>query len=279
MPEGHIHEHAGIERPPLNPSADMALRLRQIAVRFGAYTAVENVELDVRDGEFVSVVGPTGCGKSTLLNVITGLRPPSSGTVEVLGERLVDLNSHSGYMLQQDALLPWKSALDNVALGLIFRGVKAIEARKVARVWLEKVGLKGFEDRFPHQLSGGMKKRTALAQIFILEPRMILLDEPFSALDVHTRRLMQNELLRLWGEQGTTVIFITHDLEEAIALSDRVSVMAAGPASRIIGDFPVTLPRPRDVAEIVLNPNFRELYRDIWSVLRGEVQKTYQRNV
>jgi NitT/TauT family transport system ATP-binding protein len=182
-------------------------------------------------------------------------------------------------MLQQDALLPWKSALDNVALGLVFRGIKIVEARKEAREWLEKVGLKGFEDRFPHQLSGGMKKRTALAQVFILQPRMILLDEPFSALDVHTRRLMQNELLRLWADQGTSVIFITHDLEEAIALSDRVSVMAAGPASRVIGDFPINLSRPRDVAEIVLNADFRRVYGDIWSVLRGEVQKTYARHV
>lgn len=266
------------ERSAEAAGAIPAVRLRNVAVRFGQYVAVDHVDLDVAQGEFLSIVGPTGCGKSTLLNVITGLRPPSKGEVEILGEPLRDLNSHSGYMLQQDALLPWKSTIDNVALGLVFRGVRLNEARQQARMWLEKVGLKGFEDRFPHQLSGGMKKRTALAQIFILQPRMILLDEPFSALDVHTRRLMQNELLRLWSDEKISVIFITHDLEEAIALADRVSVMAAGPSSRVIGDFPIELSRPRDVAEILLNSDFRSIYGEIWNVLRGEVQKTYQRH-
>jgi NitT/TauT family transport system ATP-binding protein len=260
-------------------SADSAIELKDIAVRFGKYTAVEGLDLTVRSGEFLSIVGPTGCGKSTLLNTVTGLNPPSAGTVKILGEPLVDLNSHSGYMLQQDALLPWKTTLDNVALGLVFRGVKQAEARDEARGWIEKVGLKGFENSYPYQLSGGMKKRTALAQVFILQPKMILLDEPFSALDVHTRRLMQNELLRLWTEQKISVVFITHDLEEAIALSDRVAVMAAGPASRIVASFPVDLVRPRDVAEILLNADFRRIYGDIWNVLRGEVQKTYQRHV
>lgn len=255
-----------------------AVSLRDVAVHFGAFVAVENMNLTVADREFVSVVGPTGCGKSTLLDVITGLRPPFGGRVEILGQELTDLNGHSGYMLQQDALLPWKTALDNVALGLVFRGTKLPEARDRARTWLGYVGLTGSEHKYPHQLSGGMKKRVALAQIFILNPRIILLDEPFSALDVHTRHLMQTELLRLWAAQDTSVIFVTHDLEEAIALSDRVVVMSAGPKSRVIDSFDITLPRPRNVSEIILNDDFRRIYGSIWDVLRGEVQKTYQRH-
>ncbi len=241
----------------------------------GRYTAVANTTLAVAPGEFVSVVGPTGCGKSTLLNVAAGLLAPSSGRALIGGEPLAGINARAGYMFQAEALMPWRSALRNVTAGLEFRGVAHAEATRRAREWLTRVGLAGFEDRYPHQLSGGMRKRVALAQMLILDPQILLMDEPFSALDVQTRQLMENELLELWSANRKSVLFITHDLEEAIALSDRVVVLSAGPATRPIGEFPIDLPRPRDVAEIRLSPHFVELHEAIWHVLKSEVLKGY----
>ena len=237
--------------------------------------AASGIDLAVAPGEFVSVVGPTGCGKSTLLNAAAGLLTPSAGKVSIFGQPLSGLNRRAGYLFQQDALLPWKTAYQNVELGLMFRGVPVEERRTKVMAWLEKVGLKGFENRFPHQLSGGQRKRVQMAQALITEPKVILMDEPFSALDIHTRHLMQNELLRLWQEDRRAVVMITHDLEEAIALGDRVVVLAAGPKSRVIESFGVDLERPRNVAEIKLDPKFMTLYRDIWASLRGEVEKSY----
>ena len=241
----------------------------------GRYTAVANTSLTVAPGEFVSVVGPTGCGKSTLLNVAAGLLAPSSGRALIAGEPLSGVNARAGYMFQAEALMPWRNALRNVTAGLEFRGVPQAEAMRRAREWLTRVGLAGFEDRYPHQLSGGMRKRVALAQMLILDPQILLMDEPFSALDVQTRQLMENELLELWSTNRKSVLFITHDLEEAIALSDRVVVLSAGPATRPIGEFPIDLPRPRDVAEIRLSPRFVELHEAIWHVLKSEVLKGY----
>ncbi|MGC8877358.1 ABC transporter ATP-binding protein [Thermus sp.] len=251
------------------------LEFRDVAVAFGPYVAVEGVGLALKEGEFVSLVGPTGCGKSTLLNVAAGLLPPSRGEVWVAGAPLRGLNPLAGYLFQQDALLPWKTALDNVALPLVFRGVPWNEARERARAWLAKVGLARFPHRYPHQLSGGQRKRVGLAQVLIQDPKLLLMDEPFSALDVQTRQLMENELLRLWQEDRKTVLFVTHDLEEAIALSDRVVVMAAGPRSQPIGEFPIPLPRPRDVAEVRLTPEFLRIHREIWDLLRGEVMRAH----
>jgi NitT/TauT family transport system ATP-binding protein len=251
------------------------LAFRNLSVAFGSYVAVDGVDLSVREGEFVSLVGPTGCGKSTLLNVAAGLLAPSAGEVFLEGRPLRGLNPVAGYLLQQDAILPWKTALDNVALPLVFRGMGWREARERARVWLEKVGLGRFPRHFPHQLSGGMRKRVGLAQVLIANPRLLLMDEPFSALDVQTRQLMENELLRLWQEDRKTVLFVTHDLEEAIALADRVVVLSAGPRSRPIGEFSIPLPRPRDVAEIRLTPEFLRLHREIWDLLRGEVMRAH----
>ncbi len=229
-----------------------------------------------RAGEFVSVVGPTGCGKSTLLNVAAGLLAPSAGSVTVFGAPLAGLNRSAGYMFQADALMPWRSALANVTAGLEFRGTRARTARKRrAREWLARVGLAGFEHRYPHQLSGGMKKRVALAQMLILDPQILLMDEPFSALDVQTRQLMENELLELWSADRKSVLFITHDLEEAISLSDRVVVLSAGPATHPIGEFAIDLPRPRDVAEIRMTPRFVELHGAIWQTMKAEVLKGY----
>ncbi|HSC97520.1 MAG TPA: ABC transporter ATP-binding protein [Casimicrobiaceae bacterium] len=239
------------------------------------YTAVSNTSLSVAPGEFVSVVGPTGCGKSTLLNVAAGLLAPSSGRALVDGKPLEGINSRAGYMFQADALMPWRNAIDNVTAGLEFRGIPRSAAAAQAREWLARVGLVGFESRFPHQLSGGMRKRVALAQMLILDPEILLMDEPFSALDVQTRQLMENELLELWSANRKSVLFITHDLEEAIALSDRVVVLSAGPATHPIGEFSIDLPRPRDVAEIRLSSRFVELHEAIWRVLKNEVLKGY----
>jgi NitT/TauT family transport system ATP-binding protein len=261
------------------------------------YTAVRDVSLTVGAGEFVSVVGPTGCGKSTLLNVAAGLLEPSAGSVQVFGAPLAGLNRRAGYMFQADSLMPWRTALGNVMAGLEFRG--ASDAQAVAEDWLRRVGLGGFGGRYPHQLSGGMRKRTSLAQVLALDPDIILMDEPFSALDIQTRQLMENEVLELWqrggrraapspagapaggrdaggGGQGRkAVLFITHDLDEAIAMSDRVVVLSAGPASRPIGEFAIDIARPRDVAEIKTTPRFIELHAAIWAVLRAEVLKGY----
>ncbi|WP_250499543.1 ABC transporter ATP-binding protein [Caballeronia sp. GAWG1-5s-s] len=243
------------------------------------YTAVRDTTLSIAPGEFVSVVGPTGCGKSTLLNISAGLLQPSSGTVSVFGEPLKGINRRAGYMFQADALMPWRSALDNVIAGLAFDGVPKDEARSRGEAWLKRVGLSGFGDRYPHQLSGGMRKRVAMAQTLILDPDIILMDEPFSALDIQTRQLMENELLELWAAKRKAVLFITHDLDEAISMSDRVVVLSAGPGTHPIGEFAIDLPRPRDVAEIRSHPRFVELHALIWGVLREEVLKGYQQQL
>jgi NitT/TauT family transport system ATP-binding protein len=240
------------------------------------YTAVADTTLAIAPGEFVSVVGPTGCGKSTLLNVGAGLLTPSTGSVRVFGEELNGINRRAGYMFQAEALMPWRSALQNVIAGLQFRGMEDSAARQLGEEWLARVGLQGFGDRYPHQMSGGMRKRVALAQTLILDPDIILMDEPFSALDIQTRQLMENELLDLWSAKKKAVLFITHDLDEAIAMSDRVVVLSAGPATHPIGEFIIDLPRPRDVAEVRAHPRFVELHSQIWGVLRDEVLKGYQ---
>ena len=262
--------------------SDFALELNDITVTFHSreeprqrYTALADTTLRIRAGEFVSVVGPTGCGKSTLLNIGAGLLGASSGDVRVFGEPLQGINRRAGYMFQTEALMPWRSAIDNVMVGLQYRGVPDVEARAQAQAWLERVGLGGFEDRYPHQLSGGMRKRTALAQVLALDPDIILMDEPFSALDIQTRQLMENEVLALWAAKKKAVLFITHDLDEAIAMSDRVVVLSAGPGTRPIGEFTIDLPRPRDVAEVRHQPRFVELHTQIWNVLRDEVLKGY----
>jgi NitT/TauT family transport system ATP-binding protein len=233
--------------------------------------------MTVGAGEFVSVVGPTGCGKSTLLNVAAGLLEPSAGRIAVFGEPLVGINRRAGYMFQSESLMPWRSARENVAVGLQFRG--ATDAAAQADEWLRRVGLGGFGDRYPHQLSGGMRKRVSLAQTLVLDPDIILMDEPFAALDIQTRQLMENEVLALWAAKRKAVLFITHDLDEAIALSDRVVVLSAGPASHPIGEFDVDLKRPRDVAEVRTTPRFIELHQAIWAVLREEVLKGYRQQL
>ena len=201
--------------------------------------------------------------------------PPAAGAVDIFGKRLSDLNRQAGYLFQADALFPWKTALENVAIGLDIVGVPPAEARARAKDWLGKVGLGAFGDRYPHMLSGGQRKRVGLAQVLIRDPKILLMDEPFGPLDAQTRQIMGNLLLELWSADRKAVLFVTHDLEEAIALSDRVVIMSAGPASRIIGDWRVGLARPRDIFEVRLDKEFHELHREIWSVLKDEVMKGY----
>ena len=261
--------------------AAAALGLENVTCAFagrggeGNYIAVRDTTLAVNAREFVSIVGPTGCGKSTLLNVAAGLLAPSTGRALAHGVPLTGVNTRAGYMFQSDALMPWRNTLDNVTAGPEFHGVAKAEATAKARDWLARVGLTGFEDRYPHQLSGGMRKRVALAQMLILDPEILLMDEPFSALDIQTRQLMENELLELWSASGKSVLFITHDLEEAISLSDRVIVLSAGPETHPIGEFAIDLPRPRDVSEIRMQRHFNELHESIWQVLKSEVLKGY----
>src|ERR1700687_3368348 len=252
-------------------AATVAFRLSDARV----YTAVEKVRLRIEHGEFVAIVGPTGCGKSTLLNVAAGLLRPASGTVRIFDSPLTGLNREAGYLFQADALFPWKTAIDNVAIGLEVKGAPRAHALERAQGWLTSVGLAAFANRYPHMLSGGQRKRVGLAQVLIRDPKILLMDEPFGPLDAQTRQIMGNLLLDLWSGDRRAFLFVPHDLEEAIALSDRVVIMSAGPAAHVIGDWMVALARPRDIAEIKTERAFQDLHREIWAVLKSEVLKGY----
>jgi NitT/TauT family transport system ATP-binding protein len=293
----------------------IALQLDHVSRDFttpggSGYRALDDISLAVEAGSFVAIVGPSGCGKSTLLNIVAGLLTPSAGTVRVAGEPLTGLNRRATYMFQQDALLPWKTVRENVALGLTLGGVSKADAHARANAWLDRVGLTPFAAHYPSQLSGGMRKRVVMAQNWIIDRGIVLMDEPFSALDVHTRQRMETELLELWEGRGghtgpplrpaaftvdvsaaptadvvgadprvgpsgkKTIVFVTHDLEEAIALADEVVVLSAGPAAHIVARHPVPLERPRDLMELRTAAAFVDLYRAIWAVLREEVIKS-----
>jgi sulfonate transport system ATP-binding protein len=273
------------EREAQAPQAGAeAVRFRGVEIAFplaegDSYPAVASTDLAVDAHEFVAIVGPTGCGKSTLLNVAAGLLPPTAGETFVLGRRLAGLNRDAGYLFQQDAVMPWKRARDNIAIGLEVAGTARSEALEKAQAWLKRVGLSAFGDRYPHQLSGGQRKRVGLAQVLIRDPKILLMDEPFGPLDAQTRQIMGNLLLELWAGDRKAVLFVTHDLEEAIALADRVVIMSAGPAARIIGDHAIDLGRPRDASEVRLLPRFHELHKAIWGQLRAEVLKAYGEEV
>lgn len=262
-------------------SAIDAVQLNGVAISFdlargGRFDAVAPTNLIIGAHQFVSIVGPTGCGKSTLLNATAGLISPASGTVHVFGQPLTGLNRKAGYLFQQDSLMPWKTVIDNVAIGLEVAGTSRTEAKRAAREWLERVGLAAFADRYPQMLSGGQRKRVGLAQVLIRDPKLLLMDEPFGPLDAQTRLIMGDLLLKLWSQDRKAVMFVTHDLDEAIALSDRVIIMSAGPKSRIIGDYEIPLARPRAAAEIRHDPLFNELHRTIWNTLRDEVIAAYR---
>ena len=258
------------------------ITLQGVTKRFGTpsgdtFTAIRDVSFTVEPGQFCAVVGPTGCGKSTTLSLVSGLDRPSEGEVTVGDRPVAGITSGTSFMFQADALLPWKTVIGNVMMGPIFRGVAKATARTQARDWLRRVGLTGFEDHHPHQLSGGMRKRVALAAALINEPSILLMDEPFGALDVQTKAIMSNELLGLWEQLRPAVIFVTHDLEEAVALADRVVVMTVGPGT-VKGVYDIDLPRPRGaVQEIRFEPRFLELHHQIWASLREEVELAYAR--
>ena len=281
-------QSAPVGTPPVQPTQNrvaadaVGIELTAVTKRFvnpkgEVFTALDDVNLTVEPGSFCAIVGPTGCGKSTTLTMVAGLDGPSAGLVRVGGDPVQGIAAGTSFMFQTDALLPWKSVLGNVALGPIFRGGSKRQAQRTARDWLRRVGLAGFENHLPHQLSGGMRKRVSLAAALINEPSILLMDEPFGALDVQTKAIMSNELLGLWEESRPSVMFVTHDLEEAIALADRVVVITAGPGT-VKAVYEVDLPRPRGaVQEIRFEPRFLELHRQIWESLREEVQRAYSR--
>jgi NitT/TauT family transport system ATP-binding protein len=264
------------------PEAGTRIELAGVTKRFmtpagTAFTALRDVSFEVEPGQFCAVVGPTGCGKSTTLTMVAGLDRPSAGTVRTGGRPVDGIAPGTGFMFQSEALLPWKTVLGNVALGPLLRGARRRDAEERARDWLRRVGLSGFEDHHPHQLSGGMRKRASLAAALINEPSILLMDEPFGALDVQTKAIMSNELLGLWEQTRPSVLFITHDLEEAIALADRVVVMTVGPGT-VKAVYDIDLPRPRGaVQEIRFEPRFLELHQEIWESLRDEVSRAYAR--
>ncbi len=262
-------------RPAAGAAAELSIELAGVTRRFVSpegkvIPALHDFSLQVRRGEFCAVVGPTGCGKSTTLSLITGLARPSAGTVRLYGKPVEGIDPRIGFVFQADAVFPWQNVLQNVAAGPLFRGTPKEAALDRARDWIRRVGLAGFEAHYPHQLSGGMRKRVALAQTFINDPEILLMDEPFSALDVQTRALMQEELLQLWSANRASVVFVTHDIEEAIGLADRVFVLTRGPAT-VKRVYEIDLPRPRDLSEVRYSPRFVELSRQIWNDLRDEV--------
>jgi len=253
------------------------ISLSYINVAFGDHIALHDISFHIPQGQFVSIVGPTGCGKSSILNVVAGLLKPAAGSVFTGGRELRSINKEAAYMFQQDALLPWKNCLENVMLGPILRGKARAEAATEALRWLERVGLAGFEKRYPSELSGGQRKRVAMAQALINRLPILLMDESFSALDVQTRALMEDKLLELWQELRATVLFVTHDLEEAIAMGDRILLFTAGPRATLRADYPIDLPRPRNVAEARFTPGFSEIYEAVWRSLKEEVMASYER--
>ena len=234
--------------------------------------ALDGVDLDVGDGEFVSVIGPSGCGKTTLLRIVAGLTGLDGGEVLIDGTRITAPGPERSMVFQSFGLFPWNNVLDNVRFPLVVRKLPAAEAEQRARDFIEKVGLAGFEDAMPHQLSGGMQQRVGLARALVTDPQILLMDEPFGAIDAQTRELMQEELLRLWAEWGKTVLFVTHDLDEAVTLADRVAVLTRGPG-RVRTVVPVELPRPRWEYDFRGDEKFARVRNQIWQMLREDVAR------
>ena len=238
--------------------------------RGDVFVALAGVNLHVARGEFLTLLGPSGCGKSTVLNMIAGLVQPTEGEVRYGGTAVAGVNTDVGYITQDDNLLPWRTLRENVEVALEFRGVPARQRREQAARYIAMVGLRGFEHHYPHELSGGMRKRTALVRTLIYEPSVVLMDEPFGPLDAQTRVILQDELLRLWTGTDRTIVFVTHDLVEAIALSDEIALFSRAPGT-IKQRYQVPLPRPRDVFHIHADPQFPAFYNRLWNDLREEI--------
>lgn len=267
-------DHTDSQLDVARQKSDGILSLRGVARRFSGrdrvVAALEDINLEIGESEFITIVGPSGCGKSTLLNLLAGLLPPSEGTLLYKNKPIAGVNRSIGYITQQDNLFPWLTLIDNVAFPLELVGVPKSERHARAEIWLKRVGLSGFETAYPHELSGGMRQRGNIIRTLIYEPSVILMDEPFGPLDAQTRITLQNLLLSIWDTARSTVVFITHDLTEAIALADRVVLMSARPG-RLIRVDTVNIPRPRDIFFIHSNPEFRRLYDEIWRDLAIQV--------
>ena len=263
-------------------SQSLPITVRNLVKTYGDLRVLDDVSIAIRPGEFMTLLGPSGSGKTTLLMALAGFVSPESGSIRFGEQEMITTSPHKrgvGMVFQNYALFPFMSVSENVAYPLKIRGVSPAEQKSRAEAALEMVKLGGYGGRRINQLSGGQKQRVALARAMVFEPRIILMDEPFSALDIQTRQLMENEVLALWQARKKAVLFITHDLDEAIAMSDRVVILSAGPASHPIGEFAIDLPRPRDVAEVKMTPEFARLHQAIWSVLRDEVLKGYQQQL
>lgn len=242
------------------------LDIRGLTLSYGAEPVLEDLDLSVGAGQFVSLIGPSGSGKSSVLRAITGLQAPQGGAIELGVEP-----EHVAFLFQDDALLPWRTARDNVALGLRIRGVGKDVARARAETWLDRMGLAGFGERYPRELSGGQRKRVALAQVLALQPRLLLMDEPFASLDAIVRNRLTEDLLGWVERERLTVLLVTHDLEEAISLSDVVCLLSGGPRARVRERYDVPLPRPRDMLGARTHPSFAPLLRRVWQDLEAEV--------
>ena len=267
-----LTEAANIRRTDSAVStAQPAIRIRDLVKTFGELVAVDHVSVDIAPGEFFMIVGPSGCGKTTLLRILAGLETASSGAIEIDVPAGSDRPDNS-MVFQGDSIFPWMTVWQNAAYGLRMRKLPAATIKDVVGHYLDRTGLTRFADYYPHQLSGGMRQRVAIARAFANDPHILLMDEPFSALDAQNKLLLQEELLHIWDEDKKTVVFITHSVDEAVLLGDRVMVMTAQPG-RVKQFVPVALARPRNIMELQGAPEYGELVHRIWSDLRDEVHR------
>ncbi|NLC35084.1 MAG: ABC transporter ATP-binding protein [Alcaligenaceae bacterium] len=254
--------------------SESMISIQGVSKHFGEFQALQNVDLEIKQGEFTVLLGASGCGKSTLLNLITGFIRPTEGRIVVNGREVTRVEPHCGMVFQQYALFPWLTVLENVAFGLKMKGIGKSQRNETARRFIDMVGLQGFEDKFPNALSGGMRQRVSIARVLANDPDVILLDEPFAALDAMTRQVLQDELLRIYEQSGKTIVFITHSIDEALLLSTRMLIMSARPG-RIVTDLHNDLPMPRNAA-VQLSPRYNELKSQIWETVQAEVMRSLE---
>ncbi len=246
---------------------------REFATKDGQkVVALRNASLDIAPGEFVAIIGPSGCGKTTLLKMMAGLLQPDAGTIRIDGRPPHQCLGNIGYMSQVNSLLPWRTVSQNIQLGLEIRAVPATERKKTAQALIRRLGLEGFENRYPFELSGGMRQRVSIMRALAYDPAILFMDEPFGALDVQTRDLLEDDILRIWAETRKTIVFVTHDLSEATILADRIILMTSRPGT-IKSIYRINLPRPRDT-EFRLRPEFQTILREIWADLSAEVKRS-----